>query len=277
MPRFTASAGPLSKVELNYEDAGSGRPVVLIHGWPLSGASWAHQVPAFADAGYRVITYDRRGFGASDKPGTGYDYDTFADDLAALLDELDLTDVTLVGFSMGGGEIARYIGRHGQDRLHSVVFAAAVPPYLLKTNDNPDGALPEDAVQQMEQGAAKDREAFLQGFTTDFFSADGELKVSEDEREQALQMETLAEDDALVDCIGAFARTDFRTDLAAVTVPTLVIHGDSDGTVPFEASGKRTHEAIAGSQLYVVKGAPHGMTASHPDEFNRAVIEFLAR
>lgn len=277
MPRFIASAGPLSKVELNYEDAGSGRPVVLIHGWPLSGASWAHQVPALTDAGYRVITYDRRGFGASDKPGTGYDYDTFADDLAALLDELNLTDVTLVGFSMGGGEIARYIGRHGQDRLHSVVFAAAVPPYLLKTDDNPDGALLEDAVQQMEQCAAKDREAFLQGFTTDFFSADGELKVSEDERQQALQMETLAEDAALVDCIGAFARTDFRTDLAAVTVPTLVIHGDSDGTVPFEASGKRTHEAIAGSQLYVVKGAPHGMTASHPDEFDRAVIEFLAR
>ena len=277
MPRFTASSGLLSKVELNYEETGSGRPVVLIHGWPLSGASWAHQVPAFADAGHRVITYDRRGFGDSDKPGKDYDYDTFADDLAALLEELDLNDVTLVGFSMGGGEIARYIGRHGQDRLRSVVFAAAVPPYLLKTDDNPDGALEEDAVQEMEQGAANDRTAFLDGFTTDFFSVDGEIKVSEDERQQALQMEAQAEDKALVDCIGAFARTDFRQDLAAVTVPTLVIHGDGDGTVPLEASGKRTHEAIAGSELHVVEGAPHGMTASHTEEFNRVVVEFLAR
>ena len=275
MPRINASSSPLTKVELHYEQTGSGRPVVLIHGWPLSGASWAHQVPALADAGYCVITYDRRGFGDSDKPGKDYDYDTFADDLSAVLDGLDLTDVTLVGFSMGGGEIARYITRHGQERLRSVVFAAAVPPYLLKTDDNPDGVLEESAVKEMEHSAATDRVGFLDGFTTAFFSVNGEIKVSEEERQQALHLAAQAEDKALVDCIGAFARTDFREDLAAVTVPTLVLHGDGDGIVPFDASGKRTDEAIAGSQLHVVEDAPHGMTASHTEEFNRVLLDFL--
>lgn len=275
MPTITAKNGLLSKIELHYEETGTGRPVVLIHGWPLSGASWSAQVPAFAQAGYRVITYDRRGFGQSDKPGKHHDYDTFADDLASLLDELDLTDVTLVGFSMGGGEIARYITRHGQDRLHSVVFAAAVPPYLLKTDDNPDGALGEADVDGMQDQAMNNRAEFLDGFTTDFFSVGGALKVTEAQRQEALGLEALAEDDALVDCIGAFARTDFRDDLAKVSVPTLVIHGDGDGTVPFAASGQRTHAAIAGSRLHVIAGAPHGMTASHTDEFNAAVLDFL--
>lgn len=276
MPTITAKNGLLSKIELHYEETGTGRPVVLIHGWPLSGASWSAQVPAFAQAGYRVVTYDRRGFGQSDKPGKHYDYDTFADDLASLLDELDLTDVTLVGFSMGGGEIARYIARHGQDRLHSVVFAAAVPPYLLKTDDNPDGALGDADVDGMQEQARNDRAAFLDGFTTDFFSVDGVLKVTEAQRQEALALEAAAEDDALVDCIGAFARTDFRDDLTKVSVPTLVIHGDGDGTVPFAASGQRTHAAITGSRLHVIAGAPHGMTASHTEEFNAAVLDFLA-
>lgn len=263
-------------ISLNYTDSGGdGRAVVLVHGWPLSGASWSGQVPAFTEAGYRVVTYDRRGFGDSDKPESGYDYDTLAADLKGVLESLDLTDVTLVGFSMGGGEIARYVGNHGQERLHSVVFAGAVPPYLLKSDDNPDGGLGEDEVAGMEQGAREDREGFLDGFTTNFFSADGELKVTEAQRQDALALEAKANDAGLVGCIGAFGRTDFRNDLSRFTVPTLVIHGDSDAIVPFEVSGKRTAAAIEGSTLVVVEGAPHGFNVSHAEEFNQNVLDFL--
>lgn len=263
-------------ISLNYTDSGGdGRPVVLVHGWPLSGASWSEQVPALTGAGHRVITYDRRGFGDSDKPDDGYDYDTFAADLAGLLEGLDLSEVTLVGFSMGGGELARYVGRHGEGRIHSLVFAGAVPPYLLKTDDNPEGGLGEEDVEGMEQGASSDREGFLDGFTTNFFSAGGELKVTEQQRQDALALQAKANDAGLVGCIGAFGRTDFRNDLERVTVPTLVIHGDSDAIVPFEVSGKRTAAAIPGSTVVVVEGAPHGFNVSHKDEFNQSLLAFL--
>lgn len=263
-------------ISLNYTDSGGeGRPVVLIHGWPLSGASWSEQVPALTGAGYRVITYDRRGFGDSDKPEDGYDYDTFAADLAGLLDGLDLSAVTLVGFSMGGGELARYVGKYGEHRIHSLVFAGAVPPDLLKTADNPDGGLGEEDVAGMEQGARDDREGFLDGFSTGFFSAGGELKVTEEQRQEALALAKQARDEAVVGCIGAFGRTDFRNDLSRITVPTLVIHGDSDAIVPFEVSGKRTAETVAGSTLVVVEGAPHGFNLSHAEEFNKALLAFL--
>ena len=272
MPQVDANG-----ISLSYEDTGGdGRPVVLIHGWPLSGASWSEQVPAFVEAGHRVVTYDRRGFGASGKPGSGYDYDTFAADLAGLLEALDLRDVALVGFSMGGGEIARYIGTHGEDRVRAAVFAAAVPPYLLKTDDNPEGGLAPEDVEGMQQGARDDREGFLDGFTTDFFSSGGELKVTEEQRQEALALEAKAEDRALVDCIAAFGTTDFRADLAKVTVPTLVIHGDGDATVPFEVSGERTARAVAGARLHVVQDGPHGFNVSHAEEFNREVLAFLA-
>ncbi len=265
-------------LSLHFEDsAGDGRPVVLIHGWPLSGASWSAQVPALTEAGHRVVTYDRRGFGESDKPETGYDYDAFAADLAGLLDGLDLRDVTLVGFSMGGGEIARYIGTYGEDRLRSVVFAAAVPPYLLKSEDNPDGGLGEDDVAGMQQQARDDREGFLDGFMTGFFSADGELKVTEAQRQEALALARPARNEAVVDCIAAFGTTDFRADLEKITVPTLVIHGDADATVPFEVSGKRTAETIDASTVVVVEGGPHGFNVSHADELNRALLDFLGR
>ena len=264
-------------ISLNVTDSGGdGRPVVLIHGWPLSGASWSEQVPALTDAGYRVVTYDRRGFGDSDKPGSGYDYDTFAADLKGVLDGLDLTDVTLDGFSMGGGEIARYVGTYGEDRLASVVFAAAVPPYLLKSDDNPDGGLGQADVDGMQQAARDDREGFLDGFTTAFFSAGDELKVTEAQRQEALALAAKAEDKALVDCIAAFGTTDFRADLEKVTVPTLVIHGDSDGTVLFEVSGKRTAASIAGARLHVVEQGPHGLNVSHASEFNEQLLGFLA-
>ena len=265
-------------ITLSYTDSGGdGRAVVLIHGWPLSGASWSEQVPALTSAGYRVITYDRRGFGASDKPDSGYDYDTFSEDLAGLLDHLDVSDATIVGFSMGGGEVARYLGTRGSERIHSAVFAGAVPPYLLKTDDNPDGGLGDEDIEGMKSGAEDDRAAFLDGFTKDFFSAGDDLKVTEDQRQQALDLAQPAKQEALVACIDAFGRTDFREDLAKIDVPVLVIHGDSDGIVPFEVSGKRTAESVKDVTLHVVEGGPHGFNVSHAEEFNRTLLDFLQK
>ncbi len=265
-------------VRLHVDDTGgTGRPVVLIHGWPLSAEAWKAQVPILRDAGYRVISYDRRGFGRSDKPADGYEYDTLAADLAAVIEERDLKDVTLVGFSMGGGEVARYISNHGQERLHSVVFASAVPPYLLKSDDNPEGPLTQDKADEMSAGLAKDREAFFDSFTRDFFSANGKLKVTEDERQAAIALCHQSDQTAALGCMKAFATTDFRDDLKNVSVPTLVLHGDSDATVPFEGSGKRTHEAINGSELVVLKDAPHGCNTSHADDFNLALLNFLKK
>lgn len=258
------------------DSGGDGRPVVLIHGWPLSADSWSAQVPDLREAGFRVVSYDRRGFGKSD-PGDGYDYDALAGDLDNVLRDLDLSDVTLVGFSMGGGEVARYSSKFGQERLHSVVFASAVPPYLLKSDENPDGPLSEEAAGEMRQGLVDDRDAFFDTFTTQFFSAGDDLKVSEEQRQEALAMCKQSNQDAALGCMDSFGTTDFRRDLDAVSVPTLVIHGDSDGTVPFEGSGKRTHEAIDGSELVVLEDAPHGCNVSHADEFNRALLAFLEK
>lgn len=277
MTEVTASSGLLKKTKVHVDDSGgSGRPVVLIHGWPLSGESWSEQLAPLRAAGHRVVSYDRRGFGRSDKPSKGYDYDTLADDLHGVLTELDLRDVTLVGFSMGGGEVARYITRHGEDRLHSVVLAAAVPPYLMQSEDNPDGPLTSEAAQEMTQGLEQDRDGFFDEFTTAFFSAGGELKVTEAQRQEAIRMCQQSDQTAALGCMEAFGTTDFRDDLTTITVPTLVIHGDSDATVPFEGSGKRTHQAVTHSELVVLEGAPHGCNVSHADQFNEALVRFLA-
>lgn len=277
MADITTDKGLLHDVTLHVEDSGGdGRPVVLIHGWPLSGQAWSGQVPALKEAGYRVVTYDRRGFGRSDKPHGGYDYDTLADDLAHILEQLDLRDVTLVGFSMGGGEVARYISRHGQDRLHSVVFASAIPPYLMQSADNPDGPLTKDALDGLKKALEADRTSFFDTFMTGFFSSGGELRISEEQRRDALALCHESDPRAAVGCMVAWATTDFRDDLRAVTVPTLVLHGDGDGTVPFEGSGRRTHEALPQSELVLIPDAPHGCNTSHPDEFNRALLDFLA-
>lgn len=266
-------------VKLHIEATGpdAGRPVILIHGWPLSGKAWAHQVPALAEAGFRVITYDRRGFGQSEKPASGFDYDTLAQDLADLMESHDLRDASLVGFSMGGGEVARYIANHGESRLRSVVFASAVPPFLMKSDDNPEGPLTEDAAQEMEDGLRADRDAFFDQFTRDFFSADGALKVSEDERQKAIALCKQSDQAAALGCMEAFGTTDFREDLKKVSLPTLVLHGDSDGIVPFEGSGARTKAAIHGSQLALIEGGPHGVNVSHAEAFNAALIGFLSR
>jgi len=264
------------EVNLYYEDQGTGDPVVLIHGWPLSGRSWEAQVPALIAEGHRVITYDRRGFGRSDQVWTGYDYDTLAADLDALIRHLDLRDITLVGFSMGGGEVARYIGTYGTDRVRRAVFAAAVPPYLYKSDDNPDGGLDDATIKTFQQGVVTDRIAFLDGFTEAFFKAGRKQKVSDAQLAYARQIAYFASPKGTLDCITAFGETDFRGDLAKINIPTLVIHGDSDAIVPFEVSGKRTAATVEGAQLVVIKDGPHGVNASHPAEFNEALLDFLA-
>lgn len=277
MPHVKARTDAHDQVELHYEDHGTGKPVVLIHGWPLSGRSWEAQVPALVEAGYRVVTYDRRGFGGSSQPFDGYDYDTFADDLDAVLTALDLREATLVGFSMGGGEVVRYIARHGTDRVAKAVLAAAVPPYLFKSDDNPDGGLDDATIEAFETGVRTDRIAFLDEFTRNFFAAGTRTDlVSEPFRLYNRDIAAFASPKGTLDCIAAFGRTDFRGDLEKVDVPTLVIHGDSDAIVPFEVSGKRSAEAIEGSTLVVVEGGPHGLNATHPQQFNQALLDFLA-
>jgi pimeloyl-ACP methyl ester carboxylesterase len=272
MPRLTVGTSGRDDVELAYEDVGAGRPVVLIHGWPLSGRSWEAQVAPLVEAGYRVVTYDRRGFGDSSRPYDGYDYDTLAADLAALLDHLDLTDVTLVGFSMGGGEVARYLGTHGESRIHSAVLAAAVTPALGAAQG---GALDDATVQSFLDGIRGDRPAFLQGFVEDFFTAEGEQTVSEATRHFAWQAASTASPKGTADCVAAFATTDFREDLKKVTVPLLVLHGSADGVVPFDASGRRVPELVPHAQTVVVAGGPHGVNASHAEQFNAALLDFL--
>ena len=280
MTQITAHHGLFKDTNLHVDDTGgAGRPVVLIHGWPLSGEAFSGQVPALVAAGYRVVTYDRRGFGRSDKPKSGYEYDTLTKDLHELLVALDLNDVTLVGFSMGGGEVARYFSAYGTERLRSVVFASAVPPYLVMTEDNPDGPLSKEKAAAMTAGLTDDEATFYDGFTTQFFSVngDGELKVTEAQRQDALAVCKQADKKAALACMESFGTTDFRGDLAKVSVPTLVLHGDSDGIVPFEGSGQRTHQILSGSELHLITGAPHGANVSHEPEWNRALLDFLAK
>ena len=277
MPTLTVDTENNAPIELHYEDYGTGKPVVLIHGWPLSGRSWESQVPALISAGYRVIAYDLRGFGSSSQPWGGYDFDTLAADLNALLEHLDLHEVTLVGFSMGGGEVARYIGTYGTGRVAKAVLASSVTPYLYKSDDNPEGGLDDATIAGFEAAVMGDRAAFLDTFLTGFFSAGSTLKVSEPQRAYAVDIAAIASPKGTLDCVGAFARTDFRGDVAQIDVPTLVIHGDSDSVVPFEVSGKRSAALIAHSELVVIKDGPHGINVSHPREFNQALLAFLAK
>ncbi len=270
----------LKDVKVYIEDTGgSGRPVVLIHGWPLLGKSWKKQIPDLKEAGYRVITYDRRGFGQSDKPSTGYDYDTLAEDLSGLIEELDLHDVTLVGFSMGGGEVARYITNYGEDRLKSVVFASSVTPMMMKTPDNPGGPLDPTKAAAMTDQLMINSDTFYDNFTKQFFSAnaEGKILVTESELQEALDLCKQSDKGAALEAMQAFATTDFREDLKKITVPTLVIHGDADGTVPYIGSGDLTHTAIPQSELHLIVGGPHGINVSHTDQFNKTILEFLKK
>ena len=258
-----------------YDDWGSGRPVVLIHGWPLDADMWEYQRPALTEAGFRTIAYDRRGFGRSDKPWSGYDYDTFADDLKHLLDHLALEDVTLVGFSMGGGEIARYMSRHGGARVAKAVLVSAVTPFLLKTDDHPDGV--ERAVfQGMIDGLREDRPHFLGNFFKTFFGAGVfHSPVSAEIVQWSLSLAMLASPRATTACVQAFGETDFRADMPAFRVPTLVIHGDGDQTVPIDVTGRKAAEAIPGSTLIVYEGAPHAVPMTHAERLTGDLLAFL--
>jgi non-heme chloroperoxidase len=275
MPYVTVGKENSGNIDLYYEDHGTGKPVVLIHGYPLSGASWEKQTAALLAAGHRVITYDRRGFGKSSQPTTGYNYDSLAEDLHKLVIQLELQDFALAGFSMGGGEVARYIGRYGSKGVTKAVFISAVPPFLLKTPDNPEG-VDGSVFDGIQKDVAADRYAFFTMFFRNFYNTDLLLgtRVSEQVVKSSWNIAAGASATASVACVPTW-HEDFRKDLARVDVPTLVIHGDADRIVPIGASGKRTHEAVKGSRLVVVKDGPHCVTWTHADEVNRELVNFL--
>ena len=262
-------------IEIYYEDHGSGSPVVLIHGWPLSGASWEKQTAALLAAGHRVITYDRRGFGRSGQPSTGYDYDTFAEDLHKLVTKLDLRDFALVGFSMGGGEVARYLGTYGSGRAVKAVFIASVPPFLLKTADNPEG-VDGSVFEGIKKAIIADRPAFLSAFLANFYNVDvlGGKRISDQVVQANWNVAVGASAKGTLDCVSAWV-SDFRNDLPRINLPTLVIHGDSDRILPIAATGIRTHKAVKGARLVVVEGGPHGLTWTHAEKVNCELLAFL--
>jgi non-heme chloroperoxidase len=276
MPYITVGKENSTDIELYFEDHGTGNPVVLIHGWPLSGASWEKQVPVLLDAGYRVITYDRRGFGKSGRPSAGYTYDTFAEDLNTIMTKLGLKNASLVGFSMGGGEVARYIGTFGSRRVRSVAFISAIPPFLLKTGDNPAG-VDGSVFEGIKRAIVEDRPKFLAQFFHNFYNVDllGKTRISDEAVQLSWMTGAEASPAATLDCVSAWL-TDFRDDLPNIEVPALIVHGDSDRIVPLAASGKRTHELIEGSRLVVVEGGPHGLNWTHAAELNRALLDFLS-
>jgi pimeloyl-ACP methyl ester carboxylesterase len=276
MPYITVGQENSGPVDLYYEDHGTGKPVVLIHGWPLSGRSWEKQVPALIDAGYRVITYDRRGFGQSSQPWSGYEYDTLTEDLHQLITKLGLQDATLVGFSMGGGEVARYPAAYGSARIRKVAFIAAVPPYLSKAQDNPQG-VDVSVFDGIRAGLAQDRLAFLAGFLSNFYNVDvlGGRRISPEVVQLSWQIAAGASPKGTIELVAAWG-TDFRADLGRLDRPALIVHGDADRIVPIAISGQRTHEMLKGSRLVVLKDAPHGLNWTHAEELNRALLEFLA-
>ena len=273
MARITTN----DKTELYIKDWGSGRPVVLLPGWPLSADSWDDQAMAIADAGMRAISYDRRGFGGSSQPRSGYDYDTLSDDLANVLEQCKARDATLVGFSMGGGEVARYMSRHGGKGVVSAALVSSVVPFMLKTDDNPDGTA-ASKFDAMTAGMKEDRAKFFTSFFKDFFgvgpishpTSDAQVHAAWTVAMQAGLKPTLA-------CAKAFATTDFRPDLASFRCPTLIIHGTADKTVPIDAAGRAAAKAIASSTLKEYDGEPHGLFATAKDRLTADLLDFLRR
>ncbi|MXO73978.1 alpha/beta fold hydrolase [Altererythrobacter aerius] len=272
MPFATTRDG----TRLRWKELGQGRPVMLIHGWPLSADSWDPIMIALADSGYRAVAYDRRGFGHSDHAPTGYDYDTFADDLADVMADAGVeVDAALVGFSMGGGEVARYLSRHGGRGVSQAVLIASVVPYMLKTDDNPDG-VPQSTFDQMTAGMKKDFRHFFTGFFEDFYG-DGVLvnKVSQEEKDWAWRTAMHASQYATLKAAEAFATTDFRPDLASFTMPTLVIHGTKDVTVPIDATARAVAKAVPGATLVEYGGEPHAVFATQTERLAKDLVAFL--
>lgn len=262
-------------IELHYEDHGTGRPVVLIHGFPLSGRSWEKQSLALLAAGYRVITYDRRGFGQSSQPTVGYDYDTFAKDLDALLTHLDLRDVTLVGFSMGSGEVVRYLSTYGAERVSKAALLGAIPPFLLKTPDNPEG-VDAKVFEDIKQAIAKDRPAYLTQFFQAFYNLDQFRgnRISDEAVHDSWITAVGASPTGTYACVDTWL-TDFRADLSRIDIPTLVVHGDADRILPIDATGRRLAKALRGCRYVEIPGAPHGMLWTHAAELNPLLLDFL--
>jgi non-heme chloroperoxidase len=277
MPYITVGQENNTDIMLYYEDHGSGQPVVMIHGYPLDGHSWEKQAAALLDdGGFRVITYDRRGFGQSSQPTTGYDYDTFAADLATVLESLDLTDVVLVGFSMGTGEVARYLARYGSGRIDKAAFLASLEPYLIKSDENPGGAAPMSFFEDVSRKAKQDRYAFYTQFYDDFYNTGDYLGTR-------VSQEVVQHSKNVAASGGWFAAsaapltwpTDFRDDITKIDVPTLIAHGTADNILPIDATGRAFHAALPGAQYIEIEGGPHGMLWTHADEVNQALLDFV--
>ncbi|OZM81354.1 alpha/beta fold hydrolase [Pseudonocardia sp. MH-G8] len=281
MSHITVGHENSTEINLHYTDRGSGRPVVLIHGYPLDGASWEKQEDRLLDAGYRVITYDRRGFGGSSKPSTGYDYDTFADDLDAVLSALDLNDVVLVGFSMGTGEVGRYLARHGAGRVAKAVFLASLEPYLIKTADNPTG-LDQSGFDEILAAARSDRYAWFTQFYNNFYNLDENLgsRIGEEAVRNSWNVAAGAGARASWAVVPTWG-TDFRADVEKIaelgdSVPTLIVHGTHDRILPIDATGREFAKRLPAARYVEIEGAPHGMLWTHADEVSDLLVEFLA-
>jgi non-heme chloroperoxidase len=277
VPYITVGKENSGDIQLYYEDHGSGDPVVLIHGYPLNGASWEKQLPVLLEAGQRVITYDRRGFGKSSQPTTGYNYDTFAEDLHKLVTHLKLRNFALVGFSMGGGEVARYIGKHGPKGVTKAVIIGGIPPYLLKTSDNPDG-VDGSVFEGIQKAVAADRNAFFTEFFKNFFNTDVFLRkrITEQAVQASWNVAAAASAAASLACVPTW-HEDFRDDLVRIEVPTLVIHGDADRIVPIKASGERTAKLVKDARLVAIKDGPHAVSWTHAEEVNVELVNFLGK
>jgi non-heme chloroperoxidase len=275
MNRITVGWENSSPIEIHYEDHGSGDPIVLIHGYPLDGNSWERQERALLGAGYRVVSYDRRGFGRSSQPTVGYDYDTFAADLNALLEHLELEDVVLAGFSMGTGEVVRYLGNYGSGRVLKAVLIGTIPPFVLKTDDNPEGV--DGAVfDGIKEAVLKDRFAYLKDFFDNFYNVDvlGGTRISDQAWQASFNVAAGASPYATYACVDSWL-TDFRADLPKIDVPTLVVHGTEDRILPFEATAQRMPALVQDLKLVPVEGGPHNIGWTYPDEVNGALLEFL--
>jgi non-heme chloroperoxidase len=276
VPFVTVGQQNSADIDIYYEDHGEGQPVILIHGYPLNGRSWEKQHRVLLDAGYRVIAYDRRGFGNSSQPTVGYDYDTFAADLNALIERLDLSDIALVGFSMGTGEVTRYLGTYGSGRVSKAALLGAIPPFLLKTDDNPEG-VDQSVFDGIRAAVVADRPAYFKAFLDDFYNVDvlGGTRISDQAWQASFNVAVAASPFAADACVPTWL-TDFRADLPKIDVPTLLVHGDADRILPFEATAKRLPGLIADLKFVVVEGGPHNIAWTHPEIVNRELLDFLA-
>lgn len=264
-------------IRIYYNDYGTGKPIILIHGWPLSSEMWEYQINDLVNSGHRVIAYDRRGFGKSSKPWDGYDYDTMTDDLKALIDQLELRDITLVGFSMGGGELVRYFSRHGGKGITKAVLVSSITPYMLQANGNPDG-VPQNIFDDMTEQMLNDRIGFLDGFGKTFFGISLiSHPLSTPLLEYFRMLCSFASPRATQECAKAFSSTDFRTEMQTVNVPTLIIHGDADETVPIDATAEQAVKAIPNSKLIVYEDAVHGLFYTEKERLNKDLLDFIDR